>query len=563
MGKQNIQLYRKFDPLTSGNSGYSDCVAWKPPFSPFCGRDADIERLSALLVRARSGVGSVVLVEGGAGMGKSRLLHEFAEMASQQKFRVGTSTADPDDSMVELATLTEALFEGTDPILGPAMLRREDARPERRFGLLEEIQSLLEGTALKAPLVIALDDVQWTDGGTAAGLRTIPIRLAAVPIVWVIAFRPAFNNAPLERALQHIEKSGAERISLGPLDEDAIRKLGTGVLGAEPNDAVLEMAHRAGGSPFLLVELFSGLRAEGLTRVESGFAELIDARLPHRVGESMRRRLDRMSESARQVAVVATSLGQEFSTDGLAAMLEQPASALLGPVDELLRTDIFIENDAKLTFRHDLIREAVRASLPLSVAQALDRQAAGVLLAGGALPVEVATRLAESARPGDEVAITTLSKAAEALGMIDPGAAAELNERALDIAPHEHPMRGALVAQTAIWLHAAGSGEKARTFADTGLREILPPEEEAGVRLTIAAMFSISPDVRAESCRKGLALPDVSDFVRSLLLANLFHNLVTAGHLDEARRNFRRRERRFKILITYAVALCWSLPIAG
>ncbi len=195
------------------------------------------------------------------------------------------------------------------------------------------------------------------------------------------------------------------------------------------------MAERPGGSPFLLVELLSGLREEGLVRVESGRAELVEWRLPHRVSQSMRLRLERMSDSARQVATVAAALGRRFSLDDVAAMLNLSPSELLTPVDELVHADVLAECDGRLMFGHDLTLEAVRASVPVSVLRSLDRQAASVLLAGGALPVEVATQLAESAEPGDEVAITTLLKAAEALGATDPGAAADLSQRALELAP--------------------------------------------------------------------------------------------------------------------------------
>ena len=149
--------------------------------------------------------------------------------------------------------------------------------------------------------------------------------------------------------------------------------------------------------------------------------------------------------------------------------------------------------------------------------------------------MEVATQLAESAEPGDEVAITTLFKAAEALGATDPGAAADLSQRALELAPRRHPLRGPLVAQTAVWLHAAGRGEEAKAFADTALHEAFPPEQEAEVRLSIAGMFAISSDVRAEECRHALALPGLPANLRARHLALLFHNLVTAGRCDEAR----------------------------
>jgi len=90
------------------------------------------------------------------------------------------------------------------------------------------------------------------------------------------------------------------------------------------------------------------------------------------------------------------------------------------------------------------------------------------------------------------------------------------------------------VAQTAVWLHAAGRGEEARAFADTALHEAFPPEQEAEVRLSIAGMFAISPDVRAEECRHALALPGLPVSLRARHLALLFHNLVTAGRFDEA-----------------------------
>ena len=133
------------------------------------------------------------------------------------------------------------------------------------------------------------------------------------------------------------------------------------------------MAEHAGGNPFFLIEMLWGLREEQLVRVASGHAELVEARLPRRVQEDiLRRRLDRMSESARQVATVATTLGRRFSFDDLAAMLERPPSVLLGPVEEVIRNGLFLESDEMLTFRHDLTLEAVRASMPVSVSRALD-----------------------------------------------------------------------------------------------------------------------------------------------------------------------------------------------
>ena len=93
-----------------------------------------------------------------------------------------------------------------------------------------------------------------------------------------------------------------------------------------------------------------------------------------------------MSDSARQVATVASALGRRFSLDDVAAMLHLSPSELLVPVDELVHADVLAESGGRLMFGHDLTLEAVRASVPVSVLRSLDRQAASVLLAGGALP---------------------------------------------------------------------------------------------------------------------------------------------------------------------------------
>lgn len=501
------------------------------------GRDAELATLGVELDRVRSGVGAVVLVEGAPGMGKSRLLSEAGRIAGRMSFRVGSGAAEPVESVVELAPLMSALFDGVEPLLEREALQALHALPEQRYWLLQDIQALLERAALEQPLLVCLDDLQWADSGTAAALRALPARLAALPIAWMLAFRPDQGSTQLMSALEYLERGGAEKIALGPLDEAAVAQVAVDVMRAEPDSALLELVKRAHGSPFLLMELLSGLRDEDLVRVVSGHAELVEERLPRRVGDSMRERLRGMSEPAREAAIVAGSLGRRFSFGDLATMLDQPPSALLSPVEELIRFGVVIERDEQLAFRHDIIRDAVRASLPVSARRALDRQAADVLLAAGATPVEVATQLAASAEPGDELAITTLLKAAEALAMSDPGAAADLSRRGLELAPRRHPLRGPLVAQTAVLLHEAARVEEARAFVDTSLREALPSEQEAEVRLSIAGMFAVSPDVRVDAGRQALALPDLPPALRARHLACLVHNLMVGGRSEEARAN--------------------------
>ena len=504
------------------------------PVFPIRGRDQPLEAIRKRMDGVRDGVGAVILVEGRAGEGKSRLLQACASMAADMSFRVGFGVAEPGREAVELEALLDALFNGERPLLDRASLRDVHASPELRFWLLQDLEALIEEAALKDPLLICLDDLHWAGSGFADAMRVLPQRLASLPVAWIMAFRPNQGLPEVQSAKDYLVETGADVIRLSPLELAAVGQVATDILGTQPDEKLIEKADMLRSNPFLLVEFFRGLQEEGIVAVEFGQATLIEDRMPHRVSDSIERRLARMSPTAQRVATLAASLGRRFSLGNLAAMSGMSLADLIQPVRELTQADILSSSEDQLAFRHDLIREAVRGSPPLAVRRALDRLAADVLLAGGALPVEVALQLAASADPGDEVAIATLLKAADALASADPVASAELAGRALELSPVRHTLRGPLVSRRALSLFAAGLGDEAKAFADGALRQTVPTEQEGRVRLSIAGMFHLSPDVRADNCRRALALPDLSIDLRAELWASLFHNLVVACRTDEA-----------------------------
>ena len=224
-----------------------------------------------------------------------------------------------------------ALFDGSRPLLERSGLAELRSLPEQRYWLLQDLEMLLERAALDGPLLISLDDLQWADSGTAAALLALPVRLADLPVAWVLAFRPNQGSAQVLSAIEHLDHSGAERIVLGPLDDAAVAQVAEDVIDAEPDDALLDLVKGAHGSPFVLTELLSGLRDEDLVRVVAGRAELVEARLPRRVAFTMRERLRSVSAPAREAATVAASLGRRFSFTDLANMLDRPPATLLGP----------------------------------------------------------------------------------------------------------------------------------------------------------------------------------------------------------------------------------------
>src|SRR5580765_1069162 len=323
------------------------------------GREAQLATIRAELGRLSDGAEAVLIVEGAAGMGKSRLLAEVSTIARDLGIRVGSSAADPSETAVELATLLAALFDGAEPLLDPGELPTLHAQPEQRFWLLRDLQALLERAALESPLLISIDDAHWADGGTAAAIRTLPLRLVGLPIAWVIALRPPRESTPLVDALEKLRQNAARTVVLGPLDDDAVVQLATDMLAARPDQSILRQLAEGDGNPFLVVETLLGLQEENRIRLVDGRAELIDKQLPRRVQVRMRERLGRLSDEASDAATVAASLGRAFTFDELARTLGRPASDLLAPVGELLEANLLVERNENLAFWHEITREAV------------------------------------------------------------------------------------------------------------------------------------------------------------------------------------------------------------
>jgi DNA-binding CsgD family transcriptional regulator/tetratricopeptide (TPR) repeat protein len=500
---------------------------------PLRGRAQQWGLIRQRLLEATTGHGSVLILEGRPGLGKTALLRAAAENAGRMGIRVGWGAVTASDQVVAMGPFVSALFDGDDPLADPEERGRLHYSAEQRHRLLDELETLLEQAVLRSPILLCLDDMQWADAGSLVALQTLPSRLANAPIVWLAAFR-AGQTPPGPRAtMEALRRSGADSLLLASLEAQATEEIVTDVVRARPDQALLGLAQRAHGSPFLLMELLRGLEEERLLRIESGRASLIEAKLPRRVRDSMRDRLSRMSEMAGRLAGIATVLGRTFSFEQLAVILNVSPVALLAPVDELLRAELFAEFDGALGFRHDLLREAVQATLPASAYRALQRQAVTALIATGVPPVELATALAASAVKGDIAAARTLRATAVALSASDPSTAADLCSRALQLTPDDDSRRGSLAAQTVLLLHAAGRTAEGKDFADGVLRQFPPVDQEAEVRLTLAGMIALAPDVRATAGRRALELPSLSPTMRARHLAALTYNLFVAGEFGQ------------------------------
>ena len=153
------------------------------------GRQVQVEALRAQLDALQAGRGGTVLVIGMAGMGKTALLGAAEGMTRERGIKVFHGTGHVAARVIPYGPLLEALVSGHDAPVDPAVLRDLSQSPDQRFWLLRELQEALERAAMRGPVLISVDDVQWADEATLAALVTLTRQLAAHQILWLLAAR--------------------------------------------------------------------------------------------------------------------------------------------------------------------------------------------------------------------------------------------------------------------------------------------------------------------------------------------------------------------------------------
>jgi DNA-binding CsgD family transcriptional regulator/ribosomal protein S28E/S33 len=508
---------------------------------PIRGRDDELR-----VVRERGGAlakrrGGVVVVEGPPGIGKTRLLQEFTARADKS-VRSLFGQAFEYQQTVPFAPLFMATLRA-DPAIGQAStLRRVGAgsgSADLRYLVVHDLQAAIGAAALKAPIQIVLDDIHWADHATLLAVRSLTAGLAGAPVLWVLATRAGAGGPAVATTVSLLERDGARVLRLNAVGPPAVADIVADVLHAEADASLLSLADKAHGNPFLVMELIQGLQEENRITVTRGRASVDGQELPRRLTATMQERLDRLSADARRVVQVASVLPDSFSAGLLAEMLERRPIGLISAVEEAVRADLLTEDDppaSGLRFRHDLLRQATRQSMPQSLRRAMERDVVSVLLEGGAAPAEVATQLARSAEVGDKAAIRALRQAAQSLAASDPSTAADISKRALQLLPWQHRARGPLVAETVVLLNQAMRYGEAQQLAAATLSDNLSPQEEADVRLGLSMLSPRPAGQRAEENRRALELDSVSDLTRARHLGWLAYNLAMDGQTGDVRR---------------------------
>lgn len=529
-GLQGLEVFRPPAARRSAVVRVSDARApGKVGIPPIRGRARELKVIGELIAALTRGRGGVLVIEGPPGIGKSSLLTEVLALAEKAGVRALFGEAFEYQQTVPFFSLFMATLRADPPVGDAEALRRLGTSADLRYWVVRDLQAAIHAAASRIPLAIVLEDIHWADNATLLALRSLAATRPETPVLWVLTARTGAGGPAVRETLTALEREDARFLRLTAMPPGAVADIVQDAVRVNADASLLSLADKAHGNPFLLTELLRGLDEEGRLDVSAGRAAVTGDTLPRRLSDTMQQRLGQLSDAAGQVVRVAAVLPDRFSARLLAAMLEQRPAALVSAVEEAVRADLLIEDGERLRFRHDLLREATRQSLPQSLRRAMERQSATVMLDMGAAPEEVATQLARSAEVGDQAAIAALREAAQSVANSDPGVASDLSKRALELQPPQDPGRGPLVAETIVLLNRATRYEEAENLAGTTLSAALAPEEEAEILLRLRTPITDTTTRHIEDNRRALQLPDLSDVTRARHQAWLAYNLAMYG----------------------------------
>ncbi|MGC0142378.1 ATP-binding protein [Pseudactinotalea sp. Z1732] len=365
-------------------------------------RDAALRALRRTVDVAADGRGSVAIVAGELGMGKTMLVSSFAPTTDAEVYW-GTcddlSTSRPFGPFWDIAAQApwglQSMLDAGDP---PYRLHTR---------VLEEL------AAAERPTVIVIEDIHWADDATIDAITVLGRRIADLPAVLVLTLRSgeAAPDHPVQSALGVLHRVAAVRVELPPLSRAAVARLS----GEENADWVYDVT---GGNPFFVTELVADLPGD----------------LPQSVTSAILGRCARLDPSSRHLVELVSVAPTRLPIAALDAALPEWTAAAEAP--ERLR--LLTLEPTHVRFRHELIRRAVHSSLTATRRRHLHAQVLEALLATGGAAADIVHH-AEAAGSTHAAASHALAAAREATALESHREAFEYYRRAAEFA-HEFPI---------------------------------------------------------------------------------------------------------------------------
>jgi tetratricopeptide (TPR) repeat protein len=381
----------------------------------FVGRERELEMLRTALEGALSGQGKVSLLAGEPGIGKTRLAEELATYAALrgcrvlwgrchewegapaywpwvQALRAYVHDRDPQQLRTELgagaAEIAQVISEIRERL--PDLPALPAAEPEAaRFRLFDAVATFLRNASSHQPLILALDDLHWSDKPSLLLLEYVARELGRARALIIGTYRDVEvgRRHPLSQTLAELARTPhSQRLLLRGLTPAEVERYVALTTGAEPAPELVATIHReTEGNPFFVAEVVRLLAAEGrLTRVTPGRSWSVG--IPESVRDVVGRRLERLSEGCNELLTTAAIIGREFNQPVLERVTGVPTDDVLDALEEAVQARLIQEGGVgRYRFTHALVQETLaeevgaarRARLHRRVGEALEGLHAG------------------------------------------------------------------------------------------------------------------------------------------------------------------------------------------
>jgi DNA-binding CsgD family transcriptional regulator len=428
-------------------------------------REAELAALADALAVARAGEGRLVVVEGSAGIGKSRLLAEARALAAAAGTRVLGSRAGEHETEFAFGVVRQ-LFEpllvnasaeeraerlaGAAGLVAPLFAGVSSPEPqdqeESPFAILHGLYWLVANIAYEAPACMIVDDLHWADAPSLRWLSFLARRLEGLPLAVVVASRPAEQGQDPVLLDELLGDPAAATIRPAPLALASVLELARGRLGLEPADAFgAAVAVATGGNPLYVSAVLDTVAQEGIAPT-SEQARHVLALGPRAVARTVASRLARLPEDAVAIAEAGAVLGDGSELRHVAALAGLEPARAVREAGRLVAVDLLRDADP-IEFFHPVVRSAIFERIDAGTRDELHRRAAEILAASGVAPERVAGHLLQVRPAGDGDVVRALRDAADrALAGAAYGTAVEYLGRALAEPPDDAERADVLLA---------------------------------------------------------------------------------------------------------------------
>lgn len=465
-------------------------------------RDRQLTELGDCLAGALKGRAGIVLVEGPAGIGKSRLLAEVRRLAAEHDVLTLTargSQREKDYGYGAVRQLLERLVvrRGGELMTGAAAASTAVFDPDAAdhghghqpdsYAVLNGLHQLTLRLAAERPLLLAIDDLQWCDTGSLRFLAHLAGRLEGLPVLIAVTLRTGEPHHDGELLAELADNAAALRIHPTPLTPAGVADVVRGALG-EPSDATFaDACHRAtSGNPLLLRQLVRALQSRGI-RPEAAQAGTVISVGSRAVSQLVLSRLARLPADATAAARTVAVLGDGATLPDVAAVMEVSENEAADAIAPLVRAEI-IRDHYPFGFVHPLVGDAVYRDLPPGERQLRHERAARILHAAASPPEQTAAHLLLTPHRGDPWVVDMLRTAArEAAGRGAADAAATYLTRAL-----REPPGPALQPDVLLELGRAetlGNGPSAVEHLRQAYETLTDPPRQAAAALLLARIL--------------------------------------------------------------------------